>query len=62
VVATGEAAFAGEDQTAESRVEAPPSRIGQLDRIDTLRWAIAIAGLVIVAVGMIAALRGISTL
>jgi hypothetical protein len=34
----------------------------QAGRADMLRWAIALAALVIVAVGMVGALRGISTL
>jgi hypothetical protein len=34
----------------------------QLALADALRWVIALAGLVIVALGMVAALNGISTL
>jgi len=44
---------------------APADRVpqrAQAGRSDTLRWLIALAGLVIVAVGMVAALHGISTL
>jgi len=44
---------------------APADRMpqrAQAGRSDTLRWLIALAGLVIVAVGMVAALHGISTL
>jgi pSer/pThr/pTyr-binding forkhead associated (FHA) protein/predicted Ser/Thr protein kinase len=56
VVATGDAALFGDGQTEESAAaggEAGPK---------TLQWAVAIAGLVVVAVGMAAALAGISSL
>ncbi len=76
VVATGEAAqeeTAEEQELAEpvAAGSAEPVAAGSPDpardgahavRPDLLRWAIAIAGLVIVAVGMIAALNGIASL
>jgi pSer/pThr/pTyr-binding forkhead associated (FHA) protein/predicted Ser/Thr protein kinase len=60
VVATGEAAPFGNDQAAEDLAETPgaPSAGGS----DTLRWAIALAALALVAAGMVAALVGISSL
>lgn len=67
VVATGEAAFAPgaeppgapgpDEQTAEAPVAAPEAK-----GADTVRWAIALAALALVAVGMVAALSAISTL
>jgi predicted Ser/Thr protein kinase len=67
VVATGEAAFAPgaeppgapglDEQTAEAPVAAPEAQ-----GADTVRWAIALAALALVAVGMVAALSAISTL
>jgi pSer/pThr/pTyr-binding forkhead associated (FHA) protein len=71
VVATGEAApFAAgaeppgpprlDEQTAEAPAAAPAG--AEAGRADTLRWAIALAALALVAVGMVAALSGISTL
>ncbi len=65
IVATGEAAPTGDEQAAQALGAAPgaPVREGARDRRpESLRWAIAIAGLLIVAVAMAAALRGISTL
>jgi len=64
-VATGEAAPVNGRRSAGSSTGA--SRVGAAATAraggrDSLRWAIAIAGLVLVAVGMIAALHGISTL
>ena len=50
VLATGEAAPAGHQEDAPA------------GRRDRLRWAVALAGLVLVAIGMVAALNGISTL
>ena len=65
IVATGEAALvpAGE-------VAGPPARASQAPvpepvstgGSETLRWVLALASLVLVAVGMVAALHGISTL
>ncbi len=76
VVATGEAAFAAAAQAPSSPsasiavdegrragpgdVPAPPDE--PAPRSDALRWAVALVGLVLVAVGMVAALHGISTL
>ena len=65
VVATGEAARAEDEQAVEAFESAPraPARAGVgAGRPEALRWAIALAGLLIVAVGMVAALNGISTL
>jgi tRNA A-37 threonylcarbamoyl transferase component Bud32 len=77
VVATGEAAPFTEEQSAQAGASAPqapvpdgPQALGeeqvrqgpQLALADALRWVIALAGLVIVALGMVAALNGISTL
>ena len=70
VVATGEAAPLTGGQTADGQPAdalaaapraAAPERAAA-GRADTLRWTVALAMLAIVAVGMIAALRGISTL
>jgi protein kinase-like protein/FHA domain-containing protein len=70
VVATGEAAFAPgaeppeparlDEQTAEAPAAAPAG--AEAGRADTLRWAIALTALALVAVGMVAALSAISTL
>jgi pSer/pThr/pTyr-binding forkhead associated (FHA) protein/predicted Ser/Thr protein kinase len=65
VLATGQAAPVGEEQAAELLDESPrtplshraPSR-----RLEVLQWAIALAGLLVVAAGMVAALNGISNL
>ncbi len=65
VVATGEAAPSADEQTAEALAAAPPAPVPEgagAGHADALRWAVALAGLVIVAVGMVAALRGISSL
>jgi pSer/pThr/pTyr-binding forkhead associated (FHA) protein len=65
VVATGEAAPFTDEQTAEALAVAPraPAPEGaEAGRTDALRWAIALAALAIVAVGMVAALRGIASL
>jgi serine/threonine protein kinase len=65
VVATGEAAPVADDEIAQPAAAAPPGRVperAQPRRPDVLRWAIALAGLAVVAVGMLAALNGISTL
>lgn len=56
VVARGDAAF-----SALTTEELPPER-AEAQGTQTLQWAIAIAALVLVAVGMVAALHGISTL
>jgi pSer/pThr/pTyr-binding forkhead associated (FHA) protein len=65
VVATGDAAPFTDEQSADALAAEPraqASQGAQAGRADTLRWAIALAALVIVAVGMVAALRGISSL
>ena len=76
VVATGEAAFAAAAHPSsppaavsaaeEARRAGPGGAPAPLDepapRSDALRWAVALVGLVLVAVGMVAALHGISTL
>jgi pSer/pThr/pTyr-binding forkhead associated (FHA) protein/predicted Ser/Thr protein kinase len=65
VVATGEAAPVPKEQIAPSPAQAshgPVPERAHAGRADMLRWAIALAALVIVAVGMVGALRGISTL
>ena len=75
IVATGEAAPVARARTGEALVVAPgaPTSDGaesdgaesdgaESGRADRLRWAIALAALAFVAVGMVAALRGISTL
>jgi pSer/pThr/pTyr-binding forkhead associated (FHA) protein/predicted Ser/Thr protein kinase len=65
VVATGAAAPSTGDQPAEAFAAAPrapaPER-AEAGRADALRWAIALAALVLVAAGMVAALSGISSL
>jgi pSer/pThr/pTyr-binding forkhead associated (FHA) protein len=64
VVATGEAAPVRVEATPEA-LDVPPTTAPEGDksgRADTLRWAIALALLAMVAVGMVAALEGISTL
>jgi pSer/pThr/pTyr-binding forkhead associated (FHA) protein/tRNA A-37 threonylcarbamoyl transferase component Bud32 len=60
VVATGPAAFSADGPGAEEEALAAerPAAAGQ----ETLRWVIAIGALLLVAVGMVAALHGISTL
>jgi pSer/pThr/pTyr-binding forkhead associated (FHA) protein/predicted Ser/Thr protein kinase len=65
-VAAGEAAVAGGEpgrrtHAAGLSVAAARDR-AEPPRLDTLRWAIALAGLLIVAVSMAAALKGISSL
>jgi pSer/pThr/pTyr-binding forkhead associated (FHA) protein/tRNA A-37 threonylcarbamoyl transferase component Bud32 len=65
VVATGAAAPIPDEQTLEplaAAPRAPAPESAQAGRPDALRWAIALAGLAIVAVGMVAALSGISSL
>ncbi len=65
VVATGEAAFLPGARPAEAPAGAArvaASAGARAAGSDTLRWVIALLGLVIVAVGMVAALHGISTL
>jgi hypothetical protein len=66
VVATGEAGFVSNEQREPEPLAADP-HISVTDRaaaprFAVLQWAIALAGLAIVALGMVAALRGISTL
>jgi pSer/pThr/pTyr-binding forkhead associated (FHA) protein len=66
VVATGEAAPSMDEQPSEALATAPrapaPVGAGAGRAADKLRWVIAFAALAIVAVGMLAALTGISTL
>jgi pSer/pThr/pTyr-binding forkhead associated (FHA) protein/predicted Ser/Thr protein kinase len=65
VVATGEAAPAQNGPVLEETAAAPATRAPErvaAGRGGALRWAIAVAGLVAVAVGMVAALMGISSL
>jgi pSer/pThr/pTyr-binding forkhead associated (FHA) protein/predicted Ser/Thr protein kinase len=66
VVATGEAAFVdariAEPPAAAAAVAAPVPEAAAAGGSDALRWAIALVGLAIVAVGMVAALTGISSL
>ncbi len=65
VVATGEAAPLMDEQAADALAAAPraPAPEGaRAGRADTLRWAVALAVLAIVAMGMVAALMGISSL
>jgi hypothetical protein len=65
VVATGEAAPARNGPIPEETAAAPATRAPEraaAGRGGVLRWAIAVAGLVAVAVGMVAALMRISTL
>jgi serine/threonine protein kinase len=65
VVATGEAAPVTDTPAPEALAPEPrgpvPERAAS-GRSDVLRWAIALAGLALVAVGMVAALNGISSL
>src|SRR5207302_7772463 len=65
MVATGEAAFlTGQQSSAELAAAAggPAPESAQAGRPDTRQWAIALAGLVVVAVAMVAATIGISNL
>jgi len=66
VVATGDATPFDDEQGAQEALDAGPraaTREGApARRLEALRWAIALAGLVIVAAGMVAALSGISSL
>jgi serine/threonine protein kinase len=65
VVATGEAGPLNDERTAEALDAAPRATARKRTRtrpLESLTWAIALAGLMIVAVGMVAALRGISSL
>jgi hypothetical protein len=69
VVATGEAAPVvaaplpmPEAPAVTSRAPEPQPAPAESRGGDALRWAIALAGLALVAVGMVAALMGISTL
>jgi hypothetical protein len=64
VVATGEAAFL-DARTAEPPADAAAAPVPEgaaAGGSDAMRWAIALAGLAIVAAGMVAALIGISSL
>jgi len=65
VLDVGEAATSADEPAAEALASTP--RVQEAEgaaapRADTLRWAIALAGLVLVAAGMVAALVGISSL
>ncbi|HUO70036.1 MAG TPA: FHA domain-containing serine/threonine-protein kinase [Solirubrobacteraceae bacterium] len=51
-----------EESAPDAQAGAPATDGTRAGRSDLLRWAIALAALVIVAVGMVAALHGISTL
>jgi pSer/pThr/pTyr-binding forkhead associated (FHA) protein len=65
VPATAEAAAPGAAHAAgthDSGARAPVSDGARAQQPDSIRWAIAIAGLLIVAAGMVAALHGISSL
>jgi len=65
VVATGEAAPISYEQPEDALAGAPPAQAPEsvpVRSADTLRWAIALTGLAIVAAGMVAALIGISSL
>ncbi|MBO0706554.1 MAG: protein kinase, partial [Candidatus Dormibacteraeota bacterium] len=70
VVATGEAAGLAQESEEAAEVRKPVSDRSPVmareqvraGRLDLVRWAIALAGLVIVAVGMVAALNGIASL
>ena len=53
---------AGRARRSTPRPEHRRARESGPGRLESLRWAIALAGLLIVAVGMVAALNGISTL
>jgi pSer/pThr/pTyr-binding forkhead associated (FHA) protein/tRNA A-37 threonylcarbamoyl transferase component Bud32 len=61
VVATGPAAFSSDASTPDAPEESPAESV-QTSQNDLLRWSIALAALALVAVGMVAALHGISTL
>jgi pSer/pThr/pTyr-binding forkhead associated (FHA) protein len=64
--ANGELARRGNEQQDAAVLDAAPAAAlparTRTSQSEALRWAIALAGLVIVAVGMVAALKGISTL
>jgi pSer/pThr/pTyr-binding forkhead associated (FHA) protein/predicted Ser/Thr protein kinase len=65
VVATGDAAPSQDQPILEETAAAPATRAPEAfsaGRAGALRWAIAVAGLVVVAVGMVTALMGISSL
>jgi serine/threonine protein kinase len=65
VVATGEAAPLKDGRTAEplsAAPQAPALEGAEAGRTDPIRWAVALAALALVAVGMVAALIGISSL
>jgi serine/threonine protein kinase len=64
MVAVGEAAPVRDEEAVRPPADtsSEPASERARDRPDLARWAIAVAGLVIVAVGMVAALHGISTL
>jgi serine/threonine protein kinase len=61
VVATGPAAFSSDGPSADAPEESAVE-IAHAGASEGLRWAIALAALALVAVGMVAALHGISTL
>jgi pSer/pThr/pTyr-binding forkhead associated (FHA) protein/predicted Ser/Thr protein kinase len=65
VLSAGEAAPLRDRPAAEAPDTVPRAPVreeAQGRRLETLRWAIALGGLLIVAVGMVAALQGISNL
>jgi pSer/pThr/pTyr-binding forkhead associated (FHA) protein len=65
VLATSEAAPVSVGQAAELLDEPPRAPLAQRARsrrLEVLQWAIALAGLLVVAAGMVAALNGISSL
>jgi pSer/pThr/pTyr-binding forkhead associated (FHA) protein len=65
VVATGDAAPSQDEAVPEDVAAAPTTRAPDTfatGRAGALRWAIALAGLVVVALGMVTALMGISSL
>jgi pSer/pThr/pTyr-binding forkhead associated (FHA) protein len=65
VVATGDAAPSQDEAVPEEVAAAPTTRAPDTfatGRAGALRWAIALAGLVVVALGMVTALMGISSL
>ena len=64
LLATGAAGRTDDEHAAQALDRAPRTGAtgARVHRHESLSWAIAIAGLLIVALGMVAALRGISTL
>ena len=65
VVARGDAAASFEEQVAQAQTDPSPTPApdgAHARSSDVLRWVLALAGLAMVAAGMVAALHGISTL